>query len=318
MSFNTFSGFNPFSANNQKENAIFTLQPFLTTRNSLTYKYDVLTINITDVSVTPVTSVNYDVDSTNKLIRINGLSDNTSYTINIVTTKNNYNVTGNTLDTGYNYLHLYYNFVDVINNNTTTNTYKNMVDNSYNLVVYDSSTSTSTDLNGLPSKYNASNFKYYEKTNDSNTVFTYNVLELVNEISVCMWAIVNNSVASYDFNIVENALGHKFRIVIKLTNLIVRIDSPDGLSTYIYNITDESIYNFTNWTHICVTVPSNGLFKIYKNGTLIFTSTKIVTSAYFFNNKIWNTDYSKNTKIGPIMIFSTCLTATQVSNIYNG
>ena len=315
MSFNTFSGFNPFSANNQIENAIFTLQSFLTTSNSLTYKYDVLTLNITGVSVTPVTVVSYNVDSTNKLIRINGLSNNTSYTINIVTTKNNYNVTGNTLDTAYNFLQLYYNFVDVIN----TNTYKNMVDNSYNLTIT-LPTSTSSDLTGLPSNYNSSNFKYLTNTTSTNRGYAinYKVIETVNEISVGMWARTINNNTQYDFNIVEKHGRHKFRITLLTNRFGVHIETTDSTSSYIYNVTDTILYNFTNWTHMCVTVPSNGLFKIYKNGILIYTSTTIVTSTNFFNNKNWSTDYNNNSYIGPIMVFSTCLSATQVSNIYNG
>jgi hypothetical protein len=239
------------------------------------------------------------------LVRINGLSDTTFYTINIVTRANNYNVTGRTLDT-VNYLHSYYNFVDISNNH-----YKNMVDNSYNLRLLTAPISISTDLNGLPSNYNSSNFKYVAKISNHPIYYNYNVKPTVNEISVGMWVKGISQTMHYDFNIVQNDIGHVFRIEAFINKVLVSVRN------IIYTINNNYLNSFINWTHICVTVRKNGIYLVYINGNLIYISTNILVNTYFFNNQSWRSDYNIDTNIGPIITYSTCLTSDQVSNIYN-
>jgi hypothetical protein len=175
-----------------------------------------------------------------------------------------------------------------------------------------------SDLIGLPSNYNSNNFKYIERIDNGGIVYNYKEISTVNEISVGMWAKVSYSTSSssmnYDFNIKEKNGTLKFSIQIYFNRLFVYIVSHDG-SPYSYNITDN--INFTNWTHIFVTVADNGIFKIYKNSILIHTSTTEFRSPFLFNNKNWTTDNNSNTKMGPISFYSACLTPTEVNQQYN-
>ena len=93
VSINTFNSFFKSS-----QNSYIILQPLLTTINSLTLKYNFLSITNVSVTPPPTTSFTFAIDSINNLVKINGLSPNTFYTINIVTTLNNYNVNGKTFD----------------------------------------------------------------------------------------------------------------------------------------------------------------------------------------------------------------------------
>ena len=210
-----------------------------------------------------------------------------------------------------NSMNLYYNFV-----NYDKGYYQNIVNNTFDLKL--ASLPNSIDLIGLPPNYNSSNFKYIERIDNGGIVYNYKEISTVNEISVGMWAKVSYSTSSesmnYDFNIKEKNGILKFSIQIYFNRLFVYINSHDG-STYTYNITDQ--INFTNWTHIFVTVENNGTLKIYKNSILIYTSNTEFRSPFLFNNKNWTTDNNSNTKMGPISVYSTCLTSTEVNEEYN-
>ncbi len=53
MSLVSINNFNSFFKGSLKEQAVFTLQEHRTTIDSLTYQYDLVSINITGVTVTP-------------------------------------------------------------------------------------------------------------------------------------------------------------------------------------------------------------------------------------------------------------------------
>jgi len=132
-----------------------------------------------------------------------------------------------------------------------------------------------------------------------------------NEFSVSVWL-------NPDDNTEVNLLGNSSTI----TNFLY-INSSNQLQINSPNFSPQIFSNTTlsigSWQHVILTRDSNNIFRAYKNGDLLDTSS--AASGAFSFNQIGRygavSTYIFNGKLSNISIWDTALTSAQVSEIYN-